>query len=64
LVSVATVASPFLFCLGSRTNWKRAGVTLKTVARLVMNGLNTPTGGHFVLTDDGRATLQALLQDL
>jgi hypothetical protein len=54
----------FLFCLGSRTDWRRAGVTLKVVARLMVNGLVTPTGGHFVLTDDGRAALRALLQDL
>jgi hypothetical protein len=53
-----------LFCIGSRTDWRRAGVTLKTVAGMVVNGLVTPTGGHFVLTDDGRAALRALLQDL
>jgi len=53
-----------LFCLGSRTDWRRAGVTLKTMAGLMTNGLVTPTGGHFVLTDDGRATLRTLLRDL
>jgi hypothetical protein len=53
-----------LFCLGSRTDWRRAGVTLKTVAGLVVSGLVTPTGGHFVLTNEGRAMLRALLRDL
>ncbi len=53
-----------LFCLGSRTDWSRAGVTLKTVAGLMIDGLVTPTSGHFVLTDDGRAALRALLRDL
>ena len=53
-----------LFCLGSRTDWSRAGVTLKTVAGLMIDGLVTPIGGHFVLTDDGRAALRALLRDL
>jgi hypothetical protein len=31
-----------LFCVGSGTDWKEAGVTLKTVARLVVNFLVTP----------------------
>ena len=29
-----------LFCVGSGTDWKEAGVTLKTVARLVVNSLS------------------------
>ena len=41
-----------------------AGVTLKTVAGLMIDGLVTPIGGHFVLTDDGRAALRTLLRDL
>jgi len=53
-----------LFCLGSRTDWSRAGVTLKTVTGLMIDGLVTPIGGHFVLTDDGRAALRTLLRDL
>jgi hypothetical protein len=54
-----------LFCLGSGTDWKEAGVTLKTVARLV--GSFTLVGeisGRLVLTDYGRAALRALLRDV
>jgi hypothetical protein len=54
-----------LFCLASGTDWKNAGVTLKTVAILVRNFLVTPfPAGRLALTDAGRAALRALLQDL
>jgi hypothetical protein len=50
-----------LFCLASRTDWKRAGVTPKTVAGMVMKYLVTPTWASgapppLPLTDYGRAT--------
>jgi hypothetical protein len=54
-----------LFCLGSGTDWKRAGVTLDTVACLVRNFLVMANrDGRLFLTDYGRATLRALLRDL
>jgi hypothetical protein len=60
-----------LFCLASGTDWKQAGVNLKTVAGMVgkfllnPNGLVMPTpGGALALTDAGRAALRALLRDL
>ena len=58
-----------LFCLGSGPDWKEAGVTLYTVARMVGKGLLTPvclvtSSGDVALTDAGRATLRALLRDL
>jgi hypothetical protein len=47
-----------LFCLDSGTDWKQAGVTLKTVAGLVVNFLVTPfPAGRLALTDAGRAEL-------
>jgi hypothetical protein len=57
-----------LFCLGSGTDWKPAGVTLKTVGRVV--GMFAPFtlvkpigGGPRALTDAGRAALRAPLRD-
>jgi hypothetical protein len=55
----------FLFCLGSGTDWTQAGVTLKTVAGLVLNLLVMPTrDGRLALTVHGRAALRELLRDL
>ena len=60
-----------LFCLGSGTDWKEAGVTLKTVAGMVGKLFVTPKvlvmptrGGALALTDAGRAALRELLRDL
>jgi hypothetical protein len=54
-----------LFCLGSGTDWKHAGVTLKTVAGLVSNFLITPfPAGRLALTDAGRAALREPLREL
>ena len=54
-----------LFCLGSGTNWKEAGVTLATAGGLITKLLVTayPTG-RLALTDAGRAVLRALLREL
>ena len=58
-----------LFCLDSGTDWKQAGVTLKTVAGMVgtafftPNGLVTYRGRALALTDAGRAALRALLRE-
>jgi hypothetical protein len=60
-----------LFCLGSGTDWKEAGVTLKTVAGLVVKSLSVihlvrlvGPSKRLALTDVGRAALRALLRDL
>jgi hypothetical protein len=55
-----------LFCLGSGTDWKRAGITLETVGSMMMRFLvmALPNSGRLALTDDGRAALRALLRDL
>jgi hypothetical protein len=52
-----------LFCVGSRTDRKEAGVTLKTVASLVVNFLVTPfpTGRRLALTDADLAALRELV---
>ncbi len=54
-----------LFCVGSGTDWQRAGVTGETVTTLVVKGfLVRDAKGHLTLTDDGRTTLRALLPGL
>jgi hypothetical protein len=55
-----------LFCLGSGTDWKQAGITLETVAGLVFNFVVTPRFPTYrlALTDRGRAALRELLRDL
>jgi hypothetical protein len=55
-----------LFCLGSGTDWKEAGVTLETVAGLVFNFLVGPLHPTYrlALSDTGRAALRELLRDL
>jgi hypothetical protein len=68
-----------LFCLGSETDWKEAGVTLKTVAGLVGKSFSVVPmplvqpmslvrwvmpSQRLALTDAGRAALRAMLRDL
>jgi len=68
-----------LFCLASGTDWKQAGVTLKTVVGMVGKAFFTPNGlamyrgrdglvmyrgRALALTDAGRAALRALLPGL
>ena len=54
-----------LFCVGSETDWQRAGVTGETVTNMIVKGLVVRDAlGRPALTDDGRATLRALLPDL
>ena len=54
-----------LFCVGSCTDWQRAGVTGETVTALVVRGLIVRDGkGRLALTNDGRAALRALLSEL
>jgi hypothetical protein len=54
-----------LFCIGSDTDWPRAGVTGETVTALVVRGLLVRDAlGWLALTDDGSAALRALSPDL
>ena len=54
-----------LFCIGSGTDWQRAGVTGEIVTALVVKGLLVRDGaGRLALTEEGRDALRALLPDL
>lgn len=51
-----------LFCLGSRTDWVKAGVKQATTRHLLVKSLvERDQAGHLVLTDEGRAVLSAML---
>jgi hypothetical protein len=52
-----------LLCLASDTDWRKAGVTHATAQHLLMRGLigRDRAGTRFVLADQGRAVLAALL---
>jgi hypothetical protein len=52
-----------LFCLASGTDWQKASVTHATAQHLMIRGLIEREGAAaaFVLTDHGRAVLEALL---
>jgi hypothetical protein len=51
-----------LFCVASKTEWERAGITGAEVTAMVIEGLigREPTG-QLYLTKQGRAALAALL---
>ncbi len=50
-----------LLCVGSDTDWQRAGVMSETVTSLVVKGLVMRDAlGRLVLTNSGRAALRAL----
>ena len=51
-----------LFCVASRTDWERAGITGTMVTATVIRGLvaREPTGGLY-LTKEGRAALHTLM---
>jgi hypothetical protein len=54
-----------LLCVGSDTDWQRAGVMSETVTSLVVKGLVMRDAlGRLVLTNSGRAALRALLPEL
>jgi beta-phosphoglucomutase-like phosphatase (HAD superfamily) len=64
-----------LFCLGSGTDWKEAGVTFKAVVGLLRAPWTVPIhpiplvrlvgpSQRLAITDAGRAVLRALLRDL
>jgi hypothetical protein len=51
-----------LFCVASGTEWERAGVTGATVTAMIVRGLvERDTGNRLTLTEQGRATLMALI---
>jgi hypothetical protein len=53
----------FLFCIASDTDWFRAGVANSVAHLMMVKGLVEREGGagSYVLTDEGRAVLAALL---
>jgi hypothetical protein len=51
-----------LFCVGSDTDWQRAGATHATAQHMMIRSLiERRAAGSFVLTDHGRAVLEALM---
>ena len=64
LASLDVQERVLLFCLASRTDWERAGVTHATAQHLLVRGLidRDPKPARFKLTPLGRAVLAALLK--
>ena len=54
-----------LFCVASRTEWERAGITRATVTTTVVRGLieRDVAGGLTITKQQGRAVLAALLKN-
>jgi hypothetical protein len=51
-----------LFCVATRIEWERAGITRTTVTTLVVRGLiERDVAGGLTITQQGRAVLAALL---
>jgi hypothetical protein len=51
-----------LFCIGSDTDWQKAGVTHATAQQMMIRGLIKRQAAHrYTLTDQGRAVLEALM---
>jgi hypothetical protein len=51
-----------LFCIASKTEWARAGITGATATAMVVRGLiERDAAGELALTKQGRAILAALL---
>jgi hypothetical protein len=53
-----------LFCVASKTDWKKVGITPATVMAMVIRGLIAcdPAGEHY-FTKEGRAVFKALVAD-
>jgi hypothetical protein len=64
-VQAAALSIPerlLLFCIASRTEWERAGITGATVTVAVIRGLiQRDPAGELALTKQGRAVLAALM---
>jgi hypothetical protein len=59
---LSTTERILLFCLASGTEWAEAGITGATVTQMVVRGLvDRDAAERLVLTQDGRAVLDALL---
>ena len=53
-----------LFCVGSGTDWQKAGITSTTLTAMVVKGLvDRDAVGKITLTEQGRAALGALLPE-
>jgi hypothetical protein len=51
-----------LLCVGSGTDWQKAGVTHATAQDMMIRGFIERLGaGSFVLTDHGRAVVEAMM---
>jgi hypothetical protein len=51
-----------LFCIASKTEWERAGITGATVTAMIIKGLiERDAAGKLTLTKQGRAVPAALL---
>ena len=62
-ITAAVPERMLLFCLASDTDWQKAGVTHATAQHMMIRNLiaRDHTARRFVLTEQGRATLAALL---
>jgi hypothetical protein len=60
---LSPAARILLFCVASRTEWMKAGVTVATVRQMIVHNLvdRGPTN-RLTLTDQGRAVLEALIR--
>ena len=53
-----------LFCIASRTDWQKAGITGETVTLMVVKGLvERDAAGRLFLAEDGWAAFEALLKE-
>jgi hypothetical protein len=54
-----------LFCIASKTDWKKVGITPATVLAMVVRGLiQRDTDGQMIhFSDEGRAVFKALVAD-
>ena len=53
-----------LFCVATRTDWERAGITRATVTTTVLRGLiERDVAGWLTITKQGRAVLAALMME-
>jgi hypothetical protein len=53
---------PPLFCLASDTDWQAASITHATAQHMMVRGLiERQTAARYVLTEQGRAVLEALM---
>ena len=53
-----------LFCIGSDTDWQRAGIPGEIVTEMVKSLVVRDALGRLALTNGGRAAARALLPDL